>query len=302
MIHDFLVNNYRSFSDEIEFSFDENSTDSMIHPTVGIIGTNGAGKTNLLSALRLCVLVMQNSHHLEPNIPINCRPFSRESGNTTIFNLVFSIPNPNNESTNNKNNHTKYKYELKIEKGFITSENLSLIINETGDEKTIYRRFEDASSNHHVEFDVEHEDNEQIRQVNKNQSVIAFASQFSSQDHAIACQQIVLLGDMQFNEEAFIHLYSQENGSFRSFLDEIFDGDVMGTGIHEVSVATGVRNGKNVKGLFFKHLHYDRHWYLNASYQSEGIVTLLALLYWFELSLTKGAVLVIDNFGRDFTP
>ncbi|OYU10004.1 MAG: abortive infection protein [Comamonadaceae bacterium PBBC1] len=127
LIHSLRFSNFFSFADETEVSFvldarangsDSSfasaATDRHLSKLLGVVGANGAGKTNVIKALDFVCWFITKSFFMETRQSLAVKPHAFESSDTSHFELEFEA-------------HGKlYRYALALNKERVVSESLRL--------------------------------------------------------------------------------------------------------------------------------------------------------------------------------
>lgn len=127
LIHSLRFSNFFSFADETEVSFvldarangsDSSfasaATDRHLSKLLGVMGANGAGKTNVIKALDFVCWFITKSFFMESSQSLAVKPHAFESSDTSHFELEFEA-------------HGKlYRYALALNKERVVSESLRL--------------------------------------------------------------------------------------------------------------------------------------------------------------------------------
>ena len=293
MIIEFGANNFLSFKEEFEISFELSgaaskkiSCNNNISYMTCLKGKNGAGKTSVLQVLPFLKFINNFSFSLKPDQPLLEVSFFKNNSPTKLY-IIFD-----------KNEH-RYKYELIIKDHKIFSETLEDIRDET----VIFERISDKVT---AFSDLKRIENLPTR---ANVGVINMAHQFGFEELSefySFFQNIIVndhsLGHLEdsYNVEEVSLFYKQNPKMFEFCKDTLKKVDI---GISEITLEERINSEEKPFLLpIFNYKISNGSETLDYFTQSAGTKKLYKSLYFYFWALESGGIAVIDELDLHIHP
>jgi AAA15 family ATPase/GTPase len=294
MIRKFGVKNFTSFKEgiDLDFTFNKNvpeqiRNNSDCSPIIGIKGSNGSGKTNIIKAITFLFDFCARSAEKKNDEPINFDTFFR-SEESTEFYIEFDTEK------------YTYYYELTLTTNKVISETIYDITN-------IKQKLLDRKNSKLVYYCKEFQELKNVK-LRDNASIISQITQFSFNSPMSGLKRIetffryiisnvhASLGfsDFLFDYEGISKQYL-DNPKLFSFVKHTLQ--LADSGIDDIQISDRKdESGKKIYFPIFFHNYGGEERSITFMEESKGTQTLYQKLYHYWIVLASGGILALDEF------
>ncbi|MCL1065856.1 ATP-binding protein [Shewanella olleyana] len=300
MYKTFYVNNFCSFKESFEISFESTKLKTEKNPNgslfaLGIKGANGSGKTAILKSMEFLGSFIKNS-------------VTKDKNSGTLVNSYFHNTNDTEFYVEFVSEDTEYIYELKLNSNFVNYESLSIKVKGKA-LKNIFKR----SSSHKFSFlDAEYKEFSGIS-LRKNASVVSHLSLFEFKAEMKELNDFLKLNhnflsnvsyvdgmietDTEIVDDSWISKVYHENKTTFDFMKNILvESDI---GIDNIEIAETIKkDGATEYYPVFIYEIGDMKERMMLYEQSSGTKTLYRQLFLYAWTLSSGGVLILDEFDK----